>query len=140
MSSSRFPVSAEKAAALDARLRKVGVREDDLDEQFVHSGGKGGQNVNKVATCVMLVHRPSGTQVKCQEARTQGMNRYWARQRLAEKLETAQLGALSAREQETERIRRQKRRRSRKAKARMLANKRAVSQKKANRGSVDAGD
>jgi protein subunit release factor B len=78
--------------------------------------------------------------VKCQEARTQGMNRYWARQRLAEKLETALLGAESKREQESERIRRQKRRRSRKAKARMLANKHAVSKKKSTRGSVDHRD
>ena len=31
-----------------------------LDESFVTSGGKGGQNVNKVATCVVLVHRPTG--------------------------------------------------------------------------------
>jgi protein subunit release factor B len=140
MSSARFPITPEKAAILAERLRKVGVREDDLDEQFVHSGGKGGQNVNKVATCVVLVHRPSGTSVKCQEARTQGMNRYWARQRLAEKLETALLGAESKREQESERIRRQKRRRSRKAKARMLANKHAVSKKKSTRGSVDHRD
>jgi protein subunit release factor B len=140
MSSSRFPVSSEKTAALTERLRKVGVRDEDLEEQFVHSGGKGGQNVNKVATCVVLVHRPTGTQVKCQEARTQGMNRYWARQRLAEKLETALLGAQSAREQESERIRRQKRRRSRKAKVRMLANKRAVSEKKAGRAPVHGGD
>jgi protein subunit release factor B len=138
--SARFPVSADKAAALDERLRKVGVREDDLDEQFVHSGGKGGQNVNKVATCVVLLHRPSGTQIKCQEARTQGLNRYMARQRLAEKLETAQQGAASAREQEIERIRRQKRRRSRKAKNRMLANKAATSKKKSLRGAVDHGD
>jgi protein subunit release factor B len=138
--SSRFPVSADKALALDERLRKVGVREDDLDEQFVHSGGKGGQNVNKVATCVVLLHRPSGTQVKCQDARTQGLNRYLARQRLAEKLESVLLGEQSAREQEIERIRRQKRRRSRKAKARMLANKAATSKKKALRGRVGAGD
>jgi protein subunit release factor B len=136
MSSARFPITPQKAELLAERLRKVGVREDDLDEQFVHSGGKGGQNVNKVATCVVLVHRPSGTMVKCQEARTQGMNRYWARQRLAEKLETALLGQESAREQEIERIRRQKRRRSRKAKARMLANKHATSKKKSARAPV----
>lgn len=132
----RFPVSPEKAAALDERLRGLGIREEDLDEQFVRSGGQGGQNVNKVATCVVLVHRPSGTQVKCQMARTQGMNRYLARKQLAEKLEAALLGARSAREQEIEKIRRQKRRRSRKAKAKMLANKHAVSQKKAMRGRV----
>ena len=129
----RFPVAPEKAAALDERLRRLGVREEDLDEQFVRSGGKGGQNVNKVATCVMLVHRSSGTQVKCQAARTQGMNRYLARKLLAEKLESAILGAKSAREQEMEKVRRQKRRRSRKAKAKMLANKHAQSDKKALR-------
>ena len=132
----RFPVSSEKAAALDERLRSLGVREEELDEQFVRSGGQGGQNVNKVATCVVLVHRPSGTAVKCQLARTQGMNRYLARKLLAEKLETAILGAASKREQEIEKIRRQKRRRSRKAKAKMLANKRAQGEKKAMRGRV----
>jgi peptide chain release factor len=136
VSTGRFPVSAEKAAALVARLERLGIKEADLDEQFVTSGGKGGQNVNKVATCVVLVHRPSGTQVKCQDARTQGMNRYLARQRLADRLETERLGALSKAEQEREKIRRQKRRRSRRAKNRMLADKAAVSAKKAMRGPV----
>jgi protein subunit release factor B len=129
----RFPVSPEKAAALEDRLRRLGLREQDLDEQFVHSGGKGGQNVNKVATCVVLVHRPSSTAVKCQQARTQGMNRYLARKLLADKIETAVLGERSAKEQASEKIRRQKRRRSRRAKARMLADKHAVSSKKALR-------
>ncbi|HEY0705268.1 MAG TPA: peptide chain release factor-like protein [Polyangia bacterium] len=133
---SRFPVSADKHAALSERMSKVGVREEDLDEQFVTSGGKGGQNVNKVATCVVLLHKPSGVQVKVQDARTQGLNRYLARQRLCERLETAILGAQSAREQEAEKIRRQKRRRSRRAKARMLDDKHAVAKKKALRGPV----
>jgi protein subunit release factor B len=136
----RFPVSPEKAAALDERLRRLGVTEEQLEEQFVRSGGQGGQNVNKVATCVVLMHRASGTQIKCQVARTQGMNRYLARKQLAEKLEAAILGAQSKREQEIEKVRRQKRRRSRKAKAKMLANKHATSAKKAMRGRVGAHD
>jgi protein subunit release factor B len=82
---------------------------------------------------VVLVHRPSGTAIKCQTARTQGMNRYLARQLLAERLETAALGAASKKEQEIEKIRRQKRRRSRRAKARMLDDKRAQGNKKAQR-------
>ena len=135
MTTARFPVSAEKAAALEARLAKLGIREEDLQESFVHSGGKGGQNVNKVATCVVLVHGKSGTSVKCQRARTQGLNRYLARQLLAEKLETAALGAASEREQAIEKIRRQKRRRSRRAKHKMLQDKRAHSSKKAQRAS-----
>ena len=108
-----FPISPEKARLLARRMEELGVREDDLDEHFVTSGGKGGQNVNKVATCVVLLHRPTRTQVKCQEARTQGMNRYLARKLLLDKIEAARLGAASRKEQEAERIRRQKRRRSR---------------------------
>ena len=52
-----FPVTPEKTQALAARMAALGIREDELDEQFVRSGGKGGQNVNKVATCVVLRHR-----------------------------------------------------------------------------------
>jgi protein subunit release factor B len=136
----RFPVSSEKAAALERRLLSLGIREDDLEESFVHSGGKGGQNVNKVATCVVLVHGPSGTQIKCQKARTQGLNRYLARQLLADRIESARLGEKAQREQEAERIRRQKRRRSRRARNKMLADKHAVSHKKSLRASPSAED
>jgi protein subunit release factor B len=82
-----FPVSSEKANALRLRLVALQIREEDLDESFVRSGGKGGQNVNKVATCVVLVHRPTGTSVKCQQERTQGLNRYLARKLLADRIE-----------------------------------------------------
>ena len=135
-----FPVSPGKERALDERLASLGIRDADLDESFVRSGGKGGQNVNKVATCVVLRHRPSGTMVKCQEARTQGMNRYLARKLLCEKIERATLGAASAAEQAAERIRRQKRRRSRRSRNRMLADKHARSDTKSMRGRVGGDD
>ena len=131
-----FPVSAQKVAVLRAQMDALGIREEDLDESFVRSGGKGGQNVNKVATCVVLVHRPSGVAVKCQEARTQGMNRYLARRLLADKIDRARRGAQSEAEQRFERVRRQKRRRSRRAKEKMLANKHARSETKARRAPV----
>ena len=131
-----MPLYGDKARELAERLARLGVREEDLEESFVHSGGKGGQNVNKVATCVLLVHRPSGTFVKCQRERTQGANRLIARALLADKIEEQRLGRQSARQQEAERVRRQKRRRSRRAKQRMLANKHAQSEKKATRGRV----
>jgi protein subunit release factor B len=131
-----MPLSGDKARALAERLAALGVREDDLEESFVTSGGKGGQNVNKVATCVVLVHRPSGTHVKCQRERTQGANRLIARALLADKIEEQRLGKQSARQQEAERVRRQKRRRSRRSKQRMLADKRTQAAKKSKRGRV----
>ena len=131
-----FPVSAGKVAALVQRMAALGIREEDLDESFVRSGGKGGQNVNKVSTCVVLVHRPTGTAVKCQESRTQAMNRYLARKLLVDKIDRAVRGAASDEEQRIERLRRQKRRRSRRAKDKMLAAKHARSDTKAKRAPV----
>ena len=125
-----FPVTADKERALLARLAALGIREDELEERFVRSGGKGGQNVNKVATCVVLRHLPSGIVVKCQETRTQAMNRFLARRRLADEIESRRRGEASAREQEAARIRRQKRRRSRRAKEKVLAAKHAQADKK----------
>jgi protein subunit release factor B len=126
-------VSAEKARALEARLAALGVRAEDLEEQFVRSGGRGGQNVNKVATCVVLRHRPTGVVVKCQQERSQAMNRFLARRLLADKLEARIRGVADAAARERARIRRQKRRRSRRAEEKRLAAKRAQSEKKATR-------
>ena len=131
-----MPLSGDRARAVAERLAALGIREDDLEESFITSGGKGGQNVNKVATCVLLVHRPSGLFVKCQRERTQGANRLIARALLADKIEEQRLGKQSARQQDAERVRRQKRRRSRRSKQRMLADKRAQSTKKSSRGRV----
>ena len=118
-----FPVSLEKEDQLAQRMAALGVREADLEETFVRSGGPGGQNVNKTATCVMLLHRPTGLQVKCQTTRQQGLNRFLARQLLLDKMEARQKGRADAERARVAKIRRQKRRRSRVAKERMLADK-----------------
>jgi protein subunit release factor B len=135
-----FPVSPQKAAALQARLQALGIREEDVDESFVRSGGKGGQNVNKVSTCVVLVHRPTGTTVKCQRERSQALNRFHARQLLADKIERARRGAESEEEKRIAKIRRQKRRRSRRARDKMLADKHARAETKAGRAKVESDD
>jgi protein subunit release factor B len=131
-----FPVSPQKEEEIVARMAKLGVREADLDETFVRGSGPGGQHVNKTATCVMLVHRPSGISVRCQASRSQGLNRFYARRLLLDKIERQQLGAASAAQQEIEKIRRQKRKRSKRAKAKMLEDKRQHAEKKATRGRV----
>lgn len=131
-----FPVSMEKENQLAQRMAALGVREADIAETFVRSGGHGGQNVNKTSTCVMLLHRPTGLQVKCQETRQQGLNRYLARRLLLDKIEERKNGFIAAQRAEIEKIRRQKRKRSRRAKARMLAGKALHSAKKASRRSV----
>lgn len=129
-------VSNEKWEAALARLRALGVDPAKLAEEFTRSGGHGGQNVNKVSTCVILTDPASGTTVRCQEERTQGMNRYRARVRLADKLEEKILGERSRVRQAIEKLRRQKRKRSRRAKEKLLADKHRQSAKKAGRSPV----
>ena len=135
-----FSVSGKKREELEARMRRLGIRDEDLEEKFIRSSGPGGQRTNKVATCVFLSHRPSGLTVKCQEERSRALNRFLARRRLADKLEEIHLGRLSAERQRREKIRRQKRRRSRRAKAKMLADKHRQSEKKKLRASIRAHD
>ena len=133
-----FPVSPAKEKQLLEHMQTLGVREHDIDEQFVRSSGAGGQNVNKVSSCVVLYHRPSGIRVRCQRERSQGLNRYLARRLLVEKIGAAIKGAADAEIQRIEKVRRQKRKRSRRAKLKMLADKRHQSGKKALRAPVRA--
>jgi protein subunit release factor B len=118
-----YPLSEKKQQELANTLERLGIREQDLEESFVRSGGPGGQNINKVSTCVVLKHRPTGLIIKCQKERTQAMNRYWARRILTEKLEAQVLGRESEEAQRIAKIRRQKRKRSKRAKDKMLAAK-----------------
>ncbi|MEE9238291.1 MAG: peptide chain release factor-like protein, partial [Thermodesulfobacteriota bacterium] len=93
---SKFGVSTEKEEALFKKMKELGVHEDDIDEKFIRSGGPGGQNVNKVATCVQLKHIPTGIIVKIQKDRSQGINRFLARRSLVSKIEEGLLGKSSA--------------------------------------------
>lgn len=133
---STFPVSPEKASQLTQRMVALKVLESDFEESFVRSGGHGGQNVNKTSTCVLLVHRPTGLQVKCQETRQQGLNRFLARRLLLDKIEALQQGELTAERARVGKLRRQKRKRSKGAKNRMLADKSHHAGKKAARRPV----
>ncbi len=126
-------ISSQKDAALRDKMRALGIHESDIEESFVRSSGAGGQHVNKTSTCVQLVHRPTGISVKCQQDRSQAVNRFLARRLLTDKIQQQIHGIKSAAQQLAEKIRRQKRRRSRRAKNNMLADKRHQSEKKQNR-------
>ena len=130
---SAFAVSLEKETQLFQRMKALEVLESDIEESFVRSGGHGGQNVNKTSTCVMLLHRLTGVQVKCQSTRQQGLNRFIARHTLLDKIEAQRRARADAERAHLEKQRRQKRKRSRGAKERMLADKARHSAKKSLR-------
>jgi peptide chain release factor len=132
---SAFPVSPEKEGQLAKRLGTLGISEADIVETFVRSSGHGGQNVNKTSTCVMLLHQPTGVQVKCQSTRQQGLNRFIARQLLADKIEQLRHKRDLAERDRIEKARRRNRPRSRRAKNRIIEDKvRHATKKRLRRG------
>jgi len=133
-------VGGEKEKALQEKMERLGIRESDIVERFVRSRGHGGQNVNKVATCVYLKHLPTGIEVKCQQERHQAINRFFARRLLVQKIEQMVLGRQSEEQQRIEKVRRQKRRRSRRAKEKVLEMKHLRTRKKRERAKPDMSD
>lgn len=108
-----FGVTPQKEAELLARMQACGLDEKDLQETFVRSGGPGGQHVNRTSTCVQITHIPTGIEVKMQKARSQALNRFYARRRLCELLEDRALGSQSPQALRQAKARKQKDRRRR---------------------------
>jgi protein subunit release factor B len=131
-----MPVSDGKLNDLVARMARVGLAEADIDEHFVRSSGAGGQKVNKTSSCVVLKHRPTGLEVKCQIERSQALNRYLARRILVEKLERQIFGARSDAIKKAWKIKKQKAKRSKRAKEKVLQAKHHQTEKKRMRGRV----
>jgi protein subunit release factor B len=126
-------ISPEKQAALDARMAKLRIAEEDLVEKFILGSGAGGQKINKTSSCVYLKHLPSGMEVKCQAHRSREMNRFQARHELCDRLEGIRREKAQARIDAVEKHRRQNRPLSRRSKQRSVADKRKTSQKKSLR-------
>ena len=132
----KFKVSLEKETALFKRMEELEISEDDLIEKFIKSSGPGGQKVNKTSSCVYLKHIPSGIEVKCQNSRSQSLNRFYARRELCDKIEEVILGEKSKKQREIEKIKRQKRKRSKRAKEKMLDEKKKQSNLKESRKKI----
>lgn len=108
---------------LRSLMQKMGIYETDIQEKFILGSGSGGQNLHKTASTVYLKHIPTQIEIKCQDSRSQENNRYYARKRLIEKFKEKILQEKTEKQKLQEKIRRQKRRRSRKAKLKILEDK-----------------
>ena len=131
----RAPESPE--ARWSRALARLGLRPDEIEESFARSSGPGGQNVNKVSSAVVLVHRPTGLQVRCERERSQARNRVLARQMLLDKIRAQRLEAQQAQRAKAEKLRRQKRKRPRAVQERILREKSLRSEKKESRRKLD---
>jgi protein subunit release factor B len=123
--------------ALAERMRRLGIRDVDLEEIFARSSGPGGQNVNKVATAVTLRHRPSGTSVTVQDSRSQAINRKLARGRLLDAIESARENQRVAEVAKRQKERRRKSPRPAALKRKILESKRKRGELKKRRAKIE---
>ncbi len=128
--------AAKDRMTLEKKMLALGVREEDIVENFIRSSGPGGQNVNKTATCVYLKHLPTGLEVKCQRQRSQLLNRNLARHILLSKIENRIRQGLLQKQSLKAKIMRQKRKKPKGVKLRILEHKRRHSDKKSARRKI----
>lgn len=98
-------------------MTQLGLKESDIQEQFITGSGKGGQKQNKTHNCVQLKHIPTGTIVKCQKGRERELNRFLARRQLCETIALKDPSNTSQKEQKRDKQRKQKQRRKRRTRS-----------------------
>ncbi|NGX31328.1 MAG: Peptide chain release factor 1 [Chlamydiae bacterium] len=126
-----------KETKLKLEMRKLKILEKDLEEKFILGSGKGGQKVNKTASCVYLKHHPTNIEIKCQKTRSRELNRYYARKALVERIKELTQQELSEKQKLIFKIRKQKKKRSKKAKEKIKTEKQARAKTKKQRQKPD---
>jgi peptide chain release factor 1 len=130
-------MSAFPPEYIRAHLVALGCDPARVEETFTHSGGAGGQNVNKVATCVQLRYAPRNIVVKMQEHRMQAANRIAAWKLLAEQLQRRRDVEAQERRAAREKKRRQNAPRPRGIKKQFVEHKRhQAKRRQARRGTI----
>ena len=124
----------ESEDGLNARMRSLRIREEDLQESFIRGTGAGGQKINKTSSTVVLRHVPSGIEIRCQRERSQSQNRLIARMELCDRLEAQRAADRLQAQNEKEKARRQNRPRPHSLKKKLLKSKRHRAGIKQNRG------
>ncbi len=114
MSTPVFAVSEQKNRSLSARMAELEIKEEELEERFVRSSGRGGQHLNKTSSAVQVRHIPSGLEARCGRERSQSLNRFLARRELLEKIARSR-GLPTKEDEEISRLRKQKKRRIRRS-------------------------
>ncbi len=119
------------------KASNLGLRPEDVEEQFVRGSGAGGQKVNKTSSTVLLRHLPSGLEARSQRFREQSLNRLEAWKILILKLEERKLGKASQLARARFKVQKQKQRRKRKTQLKLVEEKRRRGEIKGNRRKLE---
>lgn len=106
----KFPVTEKKEKELLVEMENLGIKESEIEERFIRCSGHGGQKLNKASTGVYLKHLPTGIEIKCTKERSLGLNRFFARRILVERLKELK-GIPTEKQKKIEKIRKKKQKR-----------------------------
>jgi peptide chain release factor len=126
-------ITPAKWQQLKLWMTTLKIDDSQIEEQFILGSGRGGQKLQKTSSCVQLQYKPFDLVIKCADSRSRETNRYRARMRLCEKVEAVVLGEKSKAQREAQKVRKQKARRSKRAKQKILDDKRHQSKAKERR-------
>ncbi|MDA1292854.1 MAG: peptide chain release factor-like protein [bacterium] len=130
-----FPIEIGHKFQLIAKA--IAFKPEDVDEHFARGSGHGGQSVNKSTNCVELHHNPTGIDVRYHHHKGLLRNRKEAWELMIIKVEEHIKGKESLIGQKQHKVQKQKQRRSRKAKEKMLEEKKKRSDIKEFRRAID---